>query len=111
MNFLRTTKTPRPKSERYIILFILFVYCNPDSGLEFYQEMSIVYCNLLNNPSNQSFAVFRNLFQLIFQIVHHIRHALANTILVSFLQEQIFLFRSEFTNLISESIVVLLDIR
>lgn len=62
--------------------------------------MVIVHRDLLNHPSDQGFAVLGNFFRLTLKESNHVSHTLANTVLVGFLQEQFFLFRSEFIDLI-----------
>ena len=111
INFLQTTKTPRPKPERHTVILILFVYRNLNPGLEFHHKVVIVNRDLLNHPSDQSFVVLGDVFRPTLKESKHVSHALANAVLVDFLQEQFFLLRSEFINLISKVIVVLLCVR
>ena len=101
-------KTPGPKPERHTTWFILFGYRNLNPGLEFHHKVVIIHRNLLNHPSDQGFAVLGYFFRLTLKEGNHVSHALANAVLVGFLQKQFFLFRSEFINLIGKGIIVLL---
>ncbi len=70
--------------------------------------MVIVHRDLLNHPSDQGFAVLGDFFRLTLKEGNHVSHALANTVLVGFLQEQFFFFRSKFIDFIGNGIVILL---
>lgn len=102
------TKTPGPKPERHTVISILFVYRNLNPRLEFHHKVVIVHCNLINHPSDQGFAVLGDFSRLTLQESNHVSHALADAVLVGFLQKQFFLFCSEFINLIDKGIIVLL---
>lgn len=85
---LQQRKTPRPKPERHTVISILFVYRNLNPGLEFHHKVVIVHRNLLNHPSDQGFAVLGDFFRLTLKEGNHVSHALANAVLVGFLQKQ-----------------------
>lgn len=100
-------KTPGPKPERHTTWFILFGYRNLNPGLEFHHKVVIIHRNLLNHPSDQGFAVLGDFFRFTLKESNHVSHALADAVLVGFLQEQFFLFRSEFIDLIGNGKLII----